>query len=188
MSELAAERTWDDNRKVINDLWPVVKFTDEERRLWHDDLSGFDQSMLYDAIRNVKRSHDSVYPQLKWILDAYRELAIRRRAAISGTSGKPKEPKVCHHFDDAEDRRRRREYIEWIESASPTDYRAIYDHVFDMENFRHMKSQTVSSLILYAKERLLGIKPVMGRVINDGDGVTPLYTYDKLELNEEVSL
>lgn len=176
MSELAAERTWNDNRTAINQLWPAVTYTPEEARLWKDDLSGLDQSMLYDAIRNTKRSHDSVYPQLKWVLDAYRELAMRRRVAVTGIRQKTtNEPKVCHYFDDAEDKRRRREYIDWIESASPTDYRAIYDDIFDMQNFKHMKSVTVSSLILYAKERLLGIKPIMGRVLDDGRDVQPLF-------------
>jgi hypothetical protein len=68
-------RTWEENKTAINQLWPMAQFTEEERRLWHDDLSGLDQAVLYDAIRNVKRNNESLYPQLKWLRDEYRHLS-----------------------------------------------------------------------------------------------------------------
>jgi hypothetical protein len=184
MSELAAERTWEDNKLAINQLWPVASYTDEEARLWREDLGGLDQALLYDAIRNVKRRHDSVYPQLKWVLDSYRELMTLRRAALKSTSSK--EPKVSYSWDDAEDKRLAREYVEWIEQATPSEYRTIYDHIFEMENFRKMRSPTVIKLVSYAKERLLGITTVMGKVVDDGRDVKPLYSSGNIA--QEVSL
>jgi len=174
MSELAAERTWDDNKVAINQLWPVATYTDEEARLWREDLSGLDQALLYDAIRNVKRQHDSIYPQLKWVLDGYREALALRRAALK--SGPAREPKVVCSWDDAEDNRMARSYVEWIEQASPSDYPAIYDDVFEMDNLRKMRSLTVLKLVMYAKQRLLGVKPLMGRVVNDGAAIVPLFS------------
>jgi len=188
MSELAAERTWDDNRNVINQLWPVMEFTAEERRLWHDDLHGLDQSMLYDALRNVKRRHESLYPQLKWVLDAYRELSTLRRAAVKASASKV-ERKISYSWDDATDKRMAREYVEWIDRASPDEYRQIHDDIFEMEHFRKMKSPTVIKLICYAKERLLGIQVVMGQVAAGGADIKPLYSAgDIATINEEVSL
>jgi len=179
MSEMAAERTWDDNRKAINQLWPAMTYTEEESRLWREDLSGLDQSLLYDAIRNAKRRHDSVVPHLKWMLDGYRELDAARRSALK-SGQKKREPKISYHWDDAEDRRLARHYVEWIDNASPSDYRQIHDDVFEMKNFQRMRSKTVTSLVVYAKERLLGIQTVMGEVVGDGAGIKPLYTSDSV--------
>jgi hypothetical protein len=67
-------RTWEQNRTAINQLWPQCQWTDEERRLWSDDLASVDQDVLYDAARNVKRNNDTLYPQLKWFRDEYRSL------------------------------------------------------------------------------------------------------------------
>jgi hypothetical protein len=188
MNELAAERTWDDNKVAINQLWPVATYTDEEARLWREDLSGLDQALLYDAIRNVKRRHDSVYPQLKWVLDGYRELAALRRAALKSTASS-KEPKVSYSWDDAEDKRMARAYVDWIDQASPSDYRQIHDDIFEMENFRKMKSPTVTGLICYAKERLLGITTIMGKVVDGGANIKPLYSSASIpSAKQEVSL
>ena len=164
-------KTWDDNKLSINQLWPVATFTDEERRLWSDDLIGLDQDTLYDAIRNVKRSHDSVYPQLKWVLDAYRELSALKRAALK--SAKPKEERVLMSFSEDEDRRIAQEFIGWIDEAQPGDYQTIYDAIFSPDSFDKTSSATASRLVAYAKSRLLGIEPQFSRVTKDGD-VAPL--------------
>lgn len=76
-----SERTWDDNRETINDLWPLLELRQAEKELWHDDLSGLDQGVLYEALREVKRSKESPWPQLAWIHDAYRQIASARRTA-----------------------------------------------------------------------------------------------------------
>jgi hypothetical protein len=166
-------RTWDENRQSINQLWPIVQFTEEEKRLWNDDLSGLDQDMLYDAIRNAKRGHDAVYPQLKWILDEYRSLAATRRAVLR--SNKPREEKTKWDIDETQDRAARNELMEWVDRAQPSEYRAIYDAVFDMDTFKRLHSVTANRIIMYAKERLLGIKPQFGKVNDDGS-VTPMFT------------
>lgn len=166
-------RTWDENRTAINELWPVAQFTNEEKRLWHDDLSGLDQDMLYDAIRNAKRNHDAVYPQLKWILDAYRELNSMRRAALRLTQ--PREQKTEWNIDSEQDRQTRNEMIEWVDRASPDEYDAIYSAVFETETFKRLHSSTAMRIVTYAKQRLLGIQPQFGRV-DDSGNVTPMFT------------
>jgi len=122
-------RTWDENRSVINQLWPTYTFTDEERRLWHDDLSGKDQAVLYDAIRNAKRSHETPWPQVKWIHDAYRELDLARRAVTR--QQRAKEPKLDLRIVESEDRRLADEFIAMIDLASPSDFEQIEHHVLD---------------------------------------------------------
>ena len=166
-------RTWDENKTAINELWPVAQFTNEEKRLWTDDLSGLDQVMLYDAIRNAKRNHDAVYPQLKWILDAYRELNSMRRAALRLTQ--PREKKTEWNIDSDADRQARNEMIEWVDRAEPSEYRAIHDAVFAQGTFERLHSSTAMRIITYAKQRLLGIEPQFGRVDDSGQ-VTPMFT------------
>ena len=178
-------RTWDDNRSVINELWPVAQFTGEEKRLWHDDLSPLDQDILYDAIRNAKRSHDSVYPQLKWILDAYRELNNLRRAALRLTE--PREKKTKWDIDDAHDREARNEMMEWVDRADPREYRDIFDAVFAQGTFERLHSITALRIISYAKHRLLGIEPKFGKVDESG-GVRPLFTSAGVEGSTPLAL
>lgn len=167
-------RTWEENRTAINELWPVVQFTNEEKRLWTDDLSGLDQETLYDAIRDAKRQHDSVYPQLKWILDAYRELTNLRRAALRLSSGH-REKKTKWNIDDKRDREMRNEMMEWVDRANPNEYDAIRDAVFSDEFFPKLHSITAIRILAYAKKRLLGIEPKFGKVNASGD-VDPMFT------------
>jgi hypothetical protein len=76
-----SDRTWDDNRETINDLWPLLELRPAEKELWHDDLSALDQETLYEALREVKRSKESPWPQLAWIHEAYRQLRSAQRSA-----------------------------------------------------------------------------------------------------------
>lgn len=158
-------RTWDDNRTVINQLWPTYTFTDEERRLWHDDLSGKDQAVLYDAIRNAKRSHETPWPQVKWIHDAYRELDIARRAVTR--QQRPKEPKLDLRIVDSEDRRLADEFIAMIDLASPSDFEQIEHHVLD--KLPKMHAATAIRLLFYARKRLLGQEVRFSRIDQAGN-------------------
>lgn len=161
-------RTWDQNKTTINQLWPTCTFTDEEKRLWSEDLGSLDQETLYDAIRNVKRSRDTQWPQLKWMLDAYRELAHAKRQAK--THNKAPEPRVGVNVDEDENSRLADDFIAYIESASPADYQDIHDRVLD--KLTKMHSRTALRVIAYAKKRLLGEEPRFGRVDDKGD-ITP---------------
>ena len=161
-------RTWDQNKTSINQLWPTCSFTDEEKRLWSDDLSSFDQDVLYDAIRNVKRTRDTQWPQLKWMLDAYRELAHAKRQAK--TQRKPQEPRCGVDVNEDENSRLADDFVAYIDSAAPSDYQTIFNMVLD--RLPKMHSRTALRVITYAKKRLLGEEPRFGRVNDDGD-VTP---------------
>jgi hypothetical protein len=152
------KRTWDHNRAAINQLWPAAQFTDEEKRLWNDDLSGLDQDTLYDAIRHAKRSHDAVYPQLKWILDAYREFANLKRAALRKGSSQSATKKVWK-TNDACDREACDEMMEWIERAEPQEYQNIFDKIYSPDMFKRLHSISASRLQKHAQQRLLGISP-----------------------------
>lgn len=161
-------RTWEQNKTTINQLWPTCSFTDEEKRLWSEDLGSLDQDTLYDAIRNVKRSRDTQWPQLKWMLDAYRELSHAKRQAK--THSKAPEPRVGVNVDEDENSRLADDFIAYIESAAPSDFQDIHDRVLD--KLTKMHSRTAVRVILYAKKRLLGEEPRFGRVDDNGD-ITP---------------
>ena len=161
-------RTWEQNKTTINQLWPTCSFTDEEKRLWGDDLGSLDQDVLYDAIRNVKRTRDTQWPQLKWMLDAYRELGHAKRQAK--THSKQPEPRVGVNVNEDENSRLADDFVAYIDSAAPSDYPAIFDMVLD--RLPKMHSRTALRVINYAKKRLLGEEQKFGRVNDNGD-VTP---------------
>jgi len=161
-------KTWEQNKTTINQLWPTCSFTEEEKRLWGDDLGSLDQDVLYDAIRNVKRTRDTQWPQLKWMLDAYRELSHAKRQAK--THAKPPEPRVGVNVNEDENSRLADDFIAYIDSAAPADYQDIHDRVLD--KLLKMHSRTALRVIAYAKKRLLGEGPKFGRVDDNGD-ITP---------------
>jgi hypothetical protein len=145
-------RTWEENKTAINQLWPQCQWTDEERRLWKDDLSGLDQAVLYDAIRNVKRTKDTLYPQLKWVLEEHRELMRARKRSAS----KPVDQgvKLELNVNDDEDKQLHEDFLALIDVSSPSDFVAVETRVLD--NLPKMNNATAESVLKYARKRLLG--------------------------------
>lgn len=145
-------KTWDTNRQTINQLWPLMEFTPEEKKLWHDDLSGLDQAVLYDAIRNVKRNNDTNYPQLKWVREEYRVLDrlrnMRRPIAPTG------EPKQIVNIDADKNAAMRDELKVAIELAEPCDYQFTVDLVADKAGKCEIEMATAFRLVRYLNERL----------------------------------
>lgn len=146
-------RTWDDNRRAINQLWPMCEWTEEERKLFTEDLSGLDQAVLYDAIRNVKRSNETLYPHLKQFRDEYRRLFHLKKL----TDRKLKvaeEPKQTVHIDSDSNERCRLELREYIESVSPSDYEHTRDLIADRAARLEIQLETAFGLGRYLVERL----------------------------------
>jgi len=160
-------RTWDDNKSAINQLWPQCQWTDEERRLWSDDLARLDQVVLYDAIRNVKRTHDTLYPQLKWMLDSYRDLFSSKRRAMNQRT--PGESHKAVHVDSEQSKRLAAEFVATIESATADDFDMIEGLVLD--KVEHLKIDMLPAyrVLMYARKRLLGQDAMFGRVGTDGE-------------------
>ena len=145
-------RTWDENKAAINQLWPQCQWTDEERRLWKDDLSGLDQAVLYDAVRNVKRTRDTLYPQLKWVLEEYRDLSLaRKRSAKKPADGGVK---LSLKIKDEEDKRLHDDFVHLIDISSPSDFADVETRVLD--NLPKMYSRSAIRVLKYARMRLLG--------------------------------
>lgn len=145
-------RTWDQNRQAINQLWPLMEFTGEEKRLWHDDLGGLDQDVLYDSIRNVKRNNDTNYPQLKWVREEYRVLdrlrKLRQQKPVS------QEPRQTVQIDPAQDCRCRDELRVAIELAQPSDQQTFVDLIADKAAKCEIEMATAIRLVRYLNERL----------------------------------
>jgi hypothetical protein len=161
-------RTWDENRAAINQLWPVATFTEEEKKLWSDDLSSLDQVTLYDAIRNAKRTHDSVYPQLKWVLDEYRSRQATKMHALKPR--KSSEPKLVTDIDFEEDRALTQQMIALVDESRPQDFEVVQETVLsNLKQKGGMHSKSAVGVLMYARERLLGEKPLFGRVTDAGD-------------------
>jgi hypothetical protein len=119
-------RTWQQNSDAINGLWPQCQWTDEEIELWRSDLSALDQDVLFEAIREVKRSRDSLYPQLVWVHTAYRTLFAAKRAAER--PARDMTPAFCGErleIDVQESGRLAAEIAAEIEHATPADVDAI---------------------------------------------------------------
>lgn len=145
-------RTWDLNRQTINQLWPLMEFTPEEKKLWHDDLSGLDQAVLYDALRNVKRNNDTNYPQLKWVRDEYRALDrvrnLRRPVPANG------EQKQIVNIDADQNARMRDELKVAIELAQPSDWQSTVDLIADKAGKCDIEMATAFRLVRYLNDRL----------------------------------
>ena len=145
-------RTWDDNRNAINQLWSQCEWTEEERRLMHDDLGSLDQDVLYDAIRNVKRNYDTLYPQLKWFRSEYRVLDRLRKLKQPGQRVADERQPV--HIDSRQNERMKDELKLAIESATPGDYQFTVDLVADKAARCEIELATAIRLVNYLNERL----------------------------------
>ena len=146
-------RTWEDNKTSINQLWPMAQWSDEERRLWHDDLHGLDQVVLYDALRNVKRSTESLYPQLKWVRDEYRRLDSSRKWSVSSgrKSSEPRVPVVISKDSDAKMRDELRALIEFTE---PSGFQETVDIIAGKAAGYEIEMSTAFRLVRYLIDRL----------------------------------
>lgn len=150
-------RTWERNSETINGLWPHCQWTDEEIDLWHADLSGLDQDVLFEAIREVKRSRDSLYPQLAWIHAAYRPLIAAKRAA-DRTARAAAEPAFAGdrlEIDPAESRRLAGLIAARIEAAGPGDVDGILETI--REHIDQIDAPVVSRLAWRASAKRRGI-------------------------------
>lgn len=146
-------RTWDDNRTAINQLWPCVDFTDEERRLWHDDLSPLDQDVLYDAIRNVKRVNDTLYPQLKWFRDEYRGLHRIRKFADKRANPECGQ-RVPVRIEKHDDERMRNDLLAYIDQLTPAQWQEGVQLIADKAAELKIELATAFRLCRYLNERL----------------------------------
>lgn len=121
-------RTWEQNRDTINGLWPMAVWTPEEADLWRADLSGLDHDVLFDALREVKRSRESLYPQLAWVHAAYRETMAARRAARRAAdrgAGAPAYSTPRLRPEPARERRARAELESLLEQTAPAGLEAV---------------------------------------------------------------
>lgn len=146
-------RTWDQNRAAINQLWPHCKWTDEERGLWHDDLHRLDQVVLYDAIKNVKRNNESMYPQLKWVREEYRELH-RLKTASEKKRLATTEPRQIVDIDKAVDAAMREELKAFVEMTTPAEFRGTVDLIADKAARLEIEMATAFRLVSYLLRRL----------------------------------
>lgn len=145
-------RTWDENRQAINQLWPLMTFTDEEKRLWHDDLAGLNQDVLYDAIRNVKRSNDSNYPHIKWVRDEYR--GLERLSKFAGRKTADGEPRQIVQIDAEQNAKMRDELKVAIECATAADFESTVRLIADKAAAYKIEMATAFRLVRYLLERL----------------------------------
>lgn len=144
-------RTWDDNRNAINQLWPMVQFTDEEKRLWKEDLSRLDHVALYDALRNVKRTRDSLYPQLPWVLAEYRDIMRARKATERRPAAERHVPVV---IDKGTDEQVGRDLRAVVEMATSETFQETVDMIADAAARLRIEMRTAYGLVMYLLKRL----------------------------------
>ena len=146
-------RTWDQNKTAINQLWPQCQWTDEERRLWSDDLSSVDQDVLYDATRNVKRNNDTLYPQLKWFREEYRSLKRLKDARNpSRSSAEPRPSKV--DIAAELDARTKADLMLVVDDATVENHREVITLIADKAADLQVRMHTAYRLVSYLLQRL----------------------------------
>ena len=147
-------RTWDDNRVAMNQLWPKCEWTEEERKLMHADLSSLDQDLLYDAIRNVKRNYDTLYPQLKWFREEYRNLErLRRFNDARKVKGFDQQRDVTR-IDRAQDEKIAADLRAVIETLEPSQWEEGRDLIAQKAYDKQIELATGYRLGRYLNERL----------------------------------
>ena len=146
-------RTWEDNKTAINGLWPMMQLTDEEKRLWHDDLQPLDQAVLYDAIRNVKRNNDTLYPQLKWMREEYRTLS-RMKTLQDKRSNPDREPRQIVKISKRDDERMAQDIRTYIDECTPGQWQEAVDFISDKAAELKIELATAFRLCRYLNERL----------------------------------
>lgn len=67
-------KTWKDNAALINGLWPTVSWTDQEKQLWHKELSSSNQDWVHRALQVVAKKYSASKPTLKWVLTEIRNI------------------------------------------------------------------------------------------------------------------
>lgn len=147
-------RTWNDNRTAINQLWPKCEWTEEERKLMHADLGSLDQDLLYDAIRNVKRNNDTLYPQLKWFRDEYRNLdRLRRFKQERAVKGSDYAREIVE-IDQAADAKMAEDLRAYIETLDPSQWEEGKDLIAEKAYEKKIELATGFRLGRYLNERL----------------------------------
>lgn len=146
-------RTWQDNRTAINQLWPQCQWTEEERRLWSDDLHSLDQDVLYDAARNVKRNNDTLYPQLKWFREEYRSL--KRLRDVRNPNRPSSEPRPARvDITDELDDRTKADLMLVIDDATVENHREVITLIADKASKLQVRMHTAYRLVSYLLQRL----------------------------------
>ena len=145
-------RTWDENREAMNQLWPTHAWTAEEATLVRQDLSPLDQDILWDAIRNAKRNHDTPFVHLKWLLDEYRSLH-RVRKLVSRQSAS-EQPRQIVRIDADQNARMRAELTAVVDQATHDDYQSIVGLIADKAAELKIEMATAYGLVRYLQRRL----------------------------------
>ena len=133
-----------------------------------DDLEPLDQVMLYDAIRNVKRSHDTPFVHLKWILDQYSSLSLARKHAEKS----PKAPilggeKLRITVNPEREGALVTDFLSCVDSADPKQFEQIEQNV--LSKLGEMSAVAATKVLAYARARLLGQHTQFSQVTADGD-------------------
>lgn len=157
-------RTWDENKLAIHEFWPEHAFTDEEAKLWREDLGSLDQERLYDAIKNTKRNNPTRWVHLKWISDEYKQLRNAKAKAVASVD---RGEKLNLHIDADESQKLANQFMALIDISRPEDFDAVEGKVLDA--LPRMFSKTAVRVLIYARARLLGQRPQFGTVTSKGD-------------------
>lgn len=183
-------RTWDANRELINGLWPMAQFTAEEADLWRADLHGLDQAALFEAIRQVKRTRDSIYPQLAWVHEAYREIRAKARAARPPVAGPPAFAGDRLTIDPVRERQLRRELEHAIETAGDGELDAVVDRI--TREIDNLEARSTITLMARVRERRDGGReaaPAVVRTVREFvEERTPAESAAEIEARRQAAL
>ena len=183
-------RTWDANRELINGLWPMAQFTAEEADLWRADLHGLDQAALFEAIRQVKRTRDSIYPQLAWVHEAYREIRAKARAARPPVAGPPAFAGDRLTIDPVRERQLRRELEHAIETAGDGELDAVVDRITrEIDNLEARSTITLMARVRERRDGGRGAAPAVVRTVREFvEERTPAESAAEIEARRQAAL
>jgi hypothetical protein len=168
----------------------MAQFTAEEADLWRADLHGLDQAALFEAIRQVKRTRDSIYPQLAWVHEAYREMRAKARAARPPVAGPPAFAGDRLTIDPVRERQLRRELEHAIETAGDGELDAVVDRI--TREIDNLEARSTITLMGRVRERRDGGReaaPAVVRTVREFvEERTPAESAAEIEARRQTAL
>jgi len=169
-------RSWEENRKAINQLWKHCEWEEEERAVWADRLSHLDQDLVYRSLRHVYATRDSAYPKLAWVLEAYKTFkaehdeSLRPKNIANGGSQyleQKRAARASYPHDEEASRSLREKFAKRIDESRPEDHEAICEEI--ISSLDVLLSRHAYWLLGYASDRLLGTRSTAGSIDRDGE-------------------
>jgi hypothetical protein len=182
-----SERTWTDNVRVINQLWPGFNPTEEYRLLFRDTFADLNQDALYTAIRNARAENEGPWPVIKFIMHEYREVCRLSRASFTMQTVKAVQRTKFDFPDPEEQQKLVSQMREYIGVSKDEQFREIEKRVLDKLDGGKLCAASAYGVLMDLRRKVFGDAPGLCTVTRSGElrPMPPLVRGDSYGFKEE---